>query len=51
MTFVVGLTKFMTLKVHGIIRVRRDLLYDQKGHGNLCGRVDLVYDPKRSKGH
>ena len=27
-TFVVGLTKFMTLKVHGVIRGRRDLLYD-----------------------
>ena len=22
-----------------------------RGHGNLCGRFDLVYDPKRSQGH
>ena len=33
-----------------------DLLYDckghdPKGHGDLCGRFDLVYDPKRSRGH
>ena len=26
-----------------------DLLYDLKGHGDLCGRFDLVYDPKRSQ--
>ena len=50
-TFVVGLTKFMTSKGHGVIRGRRDLLYDPKGHGDLCGRFDLVYDPKRSGGH
>ena len=24
-----------------------DLLYEPKGHGNLCGRFDVVYDPKR----
>ena len=23
-----------------------DLLYDPKGHGDLCSRFDLVYDPK-----
>ena len=50
-TFVVGLTLFMTTKGHGVIRGRRDLLYDPKGHGDLCGRFDLVYDPKRSQGH
>ena len=36
---------------HGIIRGRGDLLYDTKGHCDLCGRFDLVYDPKRSQGH
>ena len=50
-TFVVGLTKFLTPKGHGVIRGRRDLLYDPKGHGDLCGRFDLVYDPIRSQGH
>ena len=50
-TFVVGLTYFMTLKGHGVIRGRRDLLYDPKGHGDLFGQFDLVYDPKRSQGH
>ena len=50
-TFVVGLTNFMTPKGHVVIRGRRDLLYDPKGHGDLCGRFDLVYDPKRSQGH
>ena len=24
-----------------------DLLYDPKGHGDLCGRFDVVYDPKK----
>ena len=51
LTFVVGLTKFMTPKGHGVIRGRRDLLYDPKGQGNLCCRFDLLYDPKRSQGH
>ena len=36
----------MTPKGHRVIRSRRDLLYHSKGHGNLCGRFDLVYDPK-----
>ena len=40
-----------TPKGHGVIRGRLDLLYDPKGHGNLCGRFDLLYDPKRSRGH
>ena len=34
-----------------VIRSRRDLLYDPKGDGDLCGRCDLVYDPKRSQGY
>ena len=50
-TFVVNLTSFMTPKDNGVIRGRRDLLYDIKGHGDLCGRFDLDYDPKRSRGH
>ena len=29
-TFVVGLTLFMTSKGHGVIRGRRDLLFDPK---------------------
>ena len=41
----------MTPKGQGVIRGRRDLLYDPKVHGDLCGRFDLVYDPKRSRGH
>ena len=41
----------MTLKGQGVIRGRRDLLYDSKGHGDFCGRFDLDYDPKRSQGH
>ena len=44
----------MTPKGQGVIRGRRDLLYDPKGHGDLCnrfdliisGRRDLLYDPK-----
>ena len=46
-TFVVGLTSFMTPKGHSVIRGRRDLLYDPKGHRDFCGRFDLVYDPLR----
>ena len=41
----------MTPKVQEVIRGRRDLLYDPKGHGDLCDRFDIVYDPKRSQGH
>ena len=33
------------------MRGRRDLLYDPKGHGDLCGRFDLFYDLERSRGH
>ena len=50
MTFVVGLTEFMTPKGQGVIRGRRDLLYDPKGHGDLYDRFDLIYDPKRLRG-
>ena len=39
----------MTPKGHGVIRGRRDLLYDPKGHTYLFGLFDLVYDPKRSR--
>ena len=31
-----------------VIRGRLDLLYDLKGHDDLCGLFDLVYDPKMS---
>ena len=24
-----------------------DLIYDPKGHGDLCGRFDVVYDLKK----
>ena len=41
----------MTPKGLGVIRGRRDQLYDPKVHGDLYGRFDLVYDPKRSQGH
>ena len=50
-TFVIGLTLFMTPKCHGDIRGRRDLLYDPKCHGDLCDQFELVYDHKRSLGH
>ena len=32
----------MTPKGHGVIRCLCDLPYDPKGHGDLCGRFDLV---------
>ena len=34
----------MTLKGNGVIKGRHDLLYDPKGHGDLCGRFDRVLD-------
>ena len=34
----------MTPTGHGVIRGRRDLLYDLKGHGDLCRRFNLTYD-------
>ena len=51
MTFVVGLTYLMTQKCHEVIRGRCDLLYDPKGHGDDCGRIDIVNDPKTSRGY
>ena len=33
----------MTLKGNGVIRGRRDLLYDPKCHDDLCGLNDLVF--------
>ena len=50
-TFVVGLTVFMTPKGHGVIRGRRDLFFYPKCHGDLCGRFDLIDDPKKLRGH
>ena len=40
----------MTPKVHEVIRGRRDLLYDPKGHFDLCGQFDLFYWPQKVKG-
>ena len=37
-------------KVTGVIKGRRDLLYEPNGHDYLFGRLDLVNDPKRSQG-
>ena len=45
-TFLVGLTYFMTLKCISILRGLRNPLYDPIGPVDLCGRFDLVYDPK-----
>ena len=33
------------------MRGRRHQHYEPKVHGELCGRFDLVHDPKRSRGH
>ena len=33
------------------LKKKIDLHYDPKGHGDLCGRFDLVYDPERSRVH
>ena len=41
----------MTTKGHGVIGDRDDLLCDPKGHGDLCGGFDRVYDPNSSRGH
>ena len=38
-------------KGHGDLCGQFDVVYDPKGHGDFCGRFDLVYDPKRSQGH
>ena len=29
---------------------RLDLLYDPKGHGDFCYRIDLAYDPQKVTG-
>ena len=46
-----GMTYFITPKGNGVMRGHRDLLYDPILFGDLCGRFDLVYDPKRSRNH
>ena len=33
----------MTPKGNGVIRGRCDLLYDPKGHSDICGRFGIVY--------
>ena len=38
-------------KCHGVIRSHRDLLCDPKGHGDLCGRFYLDYDPQKIRDH
>ena len=30
-----------------VIRGHRDLLYDPRGHGDIFGWFDLVFDPKK----
>ena len=40
----------MTPKWNRVIRGRRDIRFDPKSHGDLCGRFDLVYDPKKVTG-
>ena len=39
------------LKVKGSLEVAVTYFMTSKGHGDLCGRFDLVYDLKRSGGH
>ena len=43
MTFLFGLTYFLILKGRRVIRCRRDLVYDPKGNGDLCGQFEVVY--------
>ena len=40
----------MTPKGERVIRGCSDLLYDHKGHGDLCGRFDVAYDPEKVTG-
>ena len=40
-------TYILTPKCLRVIRDRRDLLYDPKSHGDLCGRFDPVYHPQK----
>ena len=41
----------MTPNALGVNRGRHDLLYDPKGHDDLCCRFEPVNDPSRSRGH
>ena len=50
-TFVVGLSKIMTQKGHGVKEAAVTSILTPKGQGDLCGRFDQVYDPKQSRGH
>ena len=50
-TFVVGLTYFMTKKGHEVNKGRHDLIYDPKGQRDLCAQFDLIYDLRRLRGH
>ena len=50
MTLLVGLTELNTSKDRRDLRGRSDLLYDQKGHGDLYRQFDIAYDPKTSQG-
>ena len=36
----------ITSEGYGVIRGHSDLLYDPKGHDDLCGWFDPVYDPR-----
>ena len=47
----VAVIYFMTSKGHVVIRGRRDLIHDPKGHGDCCGSIDPFYDPKITRGH
>ena len=47
---IVYLTYLMTPEGHGVI-VELTYFMTPKGHGELCGRFDLLYDPKRSRAH
>ena len=49
-SFMVGLTLFMSQKGHSVIRGRHDLLSEPEGDGNLFRRFDIVYDPKKLTG-
>ena len=49
-TFVDSLTKFLTPKGQGVSWGSLDLHYDLKGHSDLFGRFDLVYDPQNVMG-
>ena len=50
LTFVAGFTYFMTPKGHGVIRGNHDLLFDPKGHGDLCGQFEPCLWPQKVTG-